>query len=335
LQWWLDEQLDQAQLAARQAGMPVGVVHDLAVGVHPDGADAWALQGVLAAGVSVGAPPDAFNQQGQDWSQPPWRPDALAELAYAPYRDMLRTVLRHAGGLRVDHVLGLFRLWWIPQGLGPKEGTYVRYDHEAMVGILALEAQRVGALVVGEDLGTVEPWVRDVLRDRGIAGTSVLWFERDGAGRPLGPEHWRELCLATVTTHDLPPSAGYLTGEHVRIRDGLGLLTRPVEEEQAVDAQDREAWLSLLRDRGLLRPGASAGETIEALHRVLAATPSRLLGVALPDAVGQVQAQNQPGTHREYPNWQIPLTDGAGLPVLLDDLPGLSAPADLGRAVTG
>jgi len=244
-------------------------------------------------------------------------------------------VLRHAGGLRVDHVLGLFRLWWIPQGLGPKEGTYVRYDHEAMVGILALEAQRVGALVVGEDLGTVEPWVRDVLRDRGIAGTSVLWFERDGAGRPLGPERWRELCLATVTTHDLPPSAGYLTGEHVRIRDGLGLLTRPVEEEQAVDAEDREAWLSLLRDRGLLRPGASAAETIEALHRVLAATPSRLLGVALPDAVGQVQAQNQPGTNREYPNWQIPLTDGAGLPVLLEDLPGLAAPAALGRAVTG
>jgi 4-alpha-glucanotransferase len=248
---------------------------------------------------------------------------------------MLRTVLRHAGGLRVDHVLGLFRLWWIPAGLGPKQGTYVRYDHEAMVGILALEAHRVGALVVGEDLGTVEPRVRDVLRDRGIAGTSVLWFERDQAGQPLGPEYWRELCLATVTTHDLPPTAGYLTGEHVRIRSGLGLLTRSLEEERAVDEADRESWLQLLRSRGLLRPGASAAETVEALHRLLAATPSRLLGVALPDAVGQVAAQNQPGTNREYPNWRIPLTDGAGRPVLLEELPALLAPTALGRAVSG
>jgi 4-alpha-glucanotransferase len=153
LHWFLDEQLGAAGAAATAAGMPAGLVLDLAVGVHRDGADAWMHRDVLAEGVSVGAPPDAFNQQGQDWSQPPWRPDRLAETGYAPYRDLLRTLLRHAGGIRVDHVMGLFRLWWVPDGHRPNEGTYVRADHEAMVGILALEAVRAGAFVVGEDLG--------------------------------------------------------------------------------------------------------------------------------------------------------------------------------------
>jgi len=332
-QWWLDEQLAAAQSAARAAGMVVGVVHDLAVGVHREGFDAWAEPDVLAQGVVVGAPPDAFNQQGQSWSQPPWRPDALAEAAYLPYRDMLRTVLRHAGGLRVDHVLGLFRLWWVPEGMTPDRGTYVRYDHEALVGILALEALRAGALVVGEDLGTVEPWVRDVLRERGLLGTSVLWFERDADGRPLPPEHWRELCLATVTTHDLPPTAGYLRGEHLRIRSELGLLTRPVEEERAIDAADQQAWLDTLRGRGLLRAGAGPRETVEALHRLVAAAPSRLLGVALTDAVGDLRAQNQPGTTQEYPNWRVPLTDSAGRPVLLEDLASSDSVRSLARAV--
>jgi 4-alpha-glucanotransferase len=300
--------------------MAVGVVHELAVGVHPEGADTWALQGVLARGVSVGAPPDAFNQVGQDWSQPPWRPDALAEAGYAPYRDMLRTVLRHAGGLRVDHVLGLFRLWWVPNGAGPAAGTYVRYDHEALVGILCLEAHRAGAFVVGEDLGTVEPWVRDYLRERGVLGTSILWFEKDEQGRPLRPEQWRELCLGTVTTHDLPPTAGYLAGEHIDLRERLGLLTRPVEEEMAVDEADRAAVLDLLRELGLLADDATERETVEALHRFLTWTPCRLLGVSLSDAVGDRRAQNQPGTSDEYPNWRLPLADGAGQPVLLEDL---------------
>ena len=133
--------------------MALGVMHDLAVGVHPGGADAWALQDFFAQQVTVGAPPDAFNQLGQDWMQPPWRPDRLAESGYAPFRAMVATVLRHAGGLRVDHVIGLFRLWWVPAGNPPVGGTYVYYDHEAMIGILALEAHRAGAVVVGEDLG--------------------------------------------------------------------------------------------------------------------------------------------------------------------------------------
>jgi 4-alpha-glucanotransferase len=337
LQWILDEQLDAAQRRATSSGMALGIVHDLAVGVHQDGADTWALQDVMARGVSVGAPPDAFNQVGQDWSQPPWRPDRLAEAGYGPYRDMLRTVLRHAGGVRVDHVIGLFRLWWVPEGRSAAQGTYVRFDHEALVGILALEAWRAGAVVVGEDLGTVEPWVRDYLADRGLLGTSILWFERDDQGRPRPPETWRRLCLAAVTTHDLPPTAGYLAGEHIRIRDSLGLLTRPVGEEREVDEADRASWLALLQERGWLAPGdeRDAAAVTLALHRALSATPSRLLGVALTDVVGELRAMNQPGTHDEYPNWRVPLADGDGTPVLLDDLVRSPRAVELAAAVRG
>jgi 4-alpha-glucanotransferase len=335
LQWVLDEQLRGVQDEARDIGMPIGLVQDLAVGVHPDGADAWALQDVLAQGMHVGAPPDAFNQQGQDWSQPPWRPDMLASTGYRAYRDLLRTVLRHAGGLRVDHIIGLFRLWWIPQDGPPSAGTYVRYDHDALIGILALEATRSGAVLVGEDLGTVEPWVRDYLRERGILGTSVLWFEYDQGQRPLAPEQWRELCLATVTTHDLPPTAGYLAGDHVRLRDRLGLLTRPVEEELAVVGAEKQAWLDMLRDRGLLHPGADTGATVEALHKLLRASPARLLGVSLTDLVGDRRTQNQPGTVDEYPNWRVPLTGPDGQLLLFEDVVADPAGGALARAVGG
>jgi 4-alpha-glucanotransferase len=323
LQWQLDEQLAAAQSHAVAAGMPLGIMHDLAVGVHPDGADAWALQDVLAVGVAAGAPPDEFNQLGQDWSQPPWRPDRLAEQEYQPFRALIRAVLRHAGGVRIDHIIGLFRLWWIPQGQAPTQGTYVRYDHEAMIGIVALEAYRAAALVVGEDLGTVEPWVRDYLRDRGVLGTSILWFElvRDGgSGGPLPAERWREYCLSSVTTHDLPPTAGYLEGEQVRLRDSLGLLTRPVEEELAAAEAERAAWVAELHRVGLLAKHADVEHTVLALYQYLGRTPSRLLGVALTDAVGDRRTQNQPGTTDEYPNWRVPLSGPDGEPVMLEDV---------------
>ncbi|EUA42730.1 4-alpha-glucanotransferase family protein [Mycobacterium xenopi 4042] len=309
LQWQLDDQLAAAQSQALRAGMVLGIVHDLAVGAHPNGADAWALQDVLALGVTAGAPPDEFNQLGQDWSQPPWRPDRLVEHEYKPLRAMIRSVLRHAGGVRIDHIIGLFRLWWIPRGAPPTAGTYVRYDHEAMVGVVALEAHRAGALVVGEDLGTVERWVRDYLWARGVFGTSILWFEldRDGDRRPLPAERWREHCLSSVTTHDLPPTAGYLTGEHVRLRQSLGLLTRPVQEELEATREELAAWTAELRRVGLLGDDAGVEETVVALHQYLGRTPSRLLGLALTDAVGDRRTQNQPGTTDEYPNWRVPL----------------------------
>jgi 4-alpha-glucanotransferase len=233
---------------------------------------------------------------------------------------MLRTILRHAGGLRIDHVIGLFRLWWVPPGRPPSEGTYVGYDHEALVGILVLEAHRAGAVVVGEDLGTVEPWTRDYLRQRGILGTSVLWFEKNAAGQPLPPAEWREMCLATVTTHDLPPTAGYLAGEHIDLRERLGLLTRSVDEERRADDASRRAVLDACHDLGVLADDNSEQAQVEALHRLLTLTPARLVGVSLADAVGDRRTINQPGTIDEYPNWRVPLADGDGRPVLLEDV---------------
>ena len=321
MQWLLDEQLERTQSVSVEVGMRAGIIHDLAVGVTSDGADSWALQDVLADRVSVGAPPDMYNQKGQDWAQPPWHPDALAEAGYRPYRDMLRTLMRHAGGVRVDHVLGLFRQWWIPWGMAADQGTFVSFDHEALVGILALEAHRAGALVIGEDLGTVEPWVQDVLRDRGLFGTDVLWFERWEGGALREPEHWRRDALCCVAVHDLPPTAGYLAGEHVRIRSELGLLTRDVAEERQADTESTREWIDLMRDRGLAGEGADTEALVVALHRLLASSPARLIGVALPDIVGEVRAQNQPGTDQEYPNWRVPLADGEGAPVLLENLP--------------
>ncbi|WP_107503218.1 4-alpha-glucanotransferase, partial [Streptomyces viridochromogenes] len=350
LAWLTDTQLTAAQRAAREAGMPVGIVHDLAVGVHPDGADAWAQQEYFAAGMSVGAPPDAFNARGQDWGLPPWRPDRLAASGYEPYRMLLRALFGHAGALRIDHVMGLFRLWWVPEGEPPTEGTYVRYDAEAMLAVLVLEASRAGAVVIGEDLGTVEPGVRERLRARGVLGTSVLWFERDweGDGRPLPPQSWRADCLATATTHDLPPTAARLTGEHVELRDRLGLSTRPLEEERAEAAADAAEWLELLSRLGLTDGGdGEAGEAIEAgeaeeageigegvrengeigeeagiraVHRFLLRTPARMVGVWLPDGVGDRRPQNLPGTWDEYPNWRLPIADANGRPVTLEEL---------------
>ncbi|MGA5406047.1 4-alpha-glucanotransferase [Streptomyces lavendulocolor] len=323
LAWLTDEQLGAAARAAREAGMPVGIVHDLAVGVHPDGADAWAQADAFAPGMSVGAPPDAFNAHGQDWGLPPWRPDALAASGYAPYRDLLRGLLRHAGALRIDHVMGLFRLWWVPAGRRPTEGTYVRYDAEAMLAVLVLEAHRAGAVVIGEDLGTVEPGVRESLQRRGVLGTSVLWFERDweGTRRPLAPGTWRADCVATATTHDLPSTAARLTGEHVELRHRLGLLARPLEEERAEDAEEVAEWLAYLRGLGLLEEGPRDEEAeIRAVYRFLRRTPARMAGVWLPDAVGDRRPQNLPGTWDHYPNWRLPVADAEGRPVTLEEL---------------
>ncbi|MDQ1045633.1 4-alpha-glucanotransferase [Streptomyces sp. V4I2] len=346
LAWLTDTQLTAAQRAAHEAGMPVGVVHDLAVGVHPEGADTWAQQEYFAAGMSVGAPPDAFNARGQDWGLPPWRPDRLAESGYEPFRSLLQALFRYAGALRIDHVMGLFRLWWVPLGEPPTEGTYVRYDAEAMLAVLLLEASRAGVVVIGEDLGTVEPGVRETLRERGVLGTSVLWFERDwdGDGRPLPPDHWRADCLATATTHDLPPTASRLTGEHVELRDHLGLLTRPLDEERAEASADTAEWLALLARLGLLQgtgggidPSSEEAE-IQAVHRYLLHTPARMVGIWLPDTVGDRRPQNLPGTWDQYPNWRLPIADTEGRPVTLEELAGsprLHALLDVFRHTTG
>lgn len=321
MQWVVDEQLERAQRQALASGMALGIMDDLAVGVHPRGADVWSMPEAFAPGIQVGAPPDMYNQRGQNWSQPPWSPVYLAEHAFQPLRDMARTVLRHAGALRVDHIIGLFRLWWIPEGMGADQGAYVRYDHEAMVGVLLLEAQRAGAVVIGEDLGTVEPWVREYLASRGVLGTSVLWFEKQGDGWPLQPQAYRRLALSTVNTHDLPPTAGYLADEHVELRERLGLLTEPVEQVRAEARVERDRMTARLREHSLLDEEPTEREVVEGLYRYVVRTPSALIGVSLVDGVGERRTQNQPGTDREYPNWCVPLSDGSGEVVLVEDLP--------------
>ncbi|WP_433045291.1 4-alpha-glucanotransferase [Dactylosporangium sp. CS-033363] len=299
------EQLATANAAA--AGMAVGIVHDLAVGIDPGGADAWTLQDVLAPGAKVGAPPDAFNQQGQDWGLATWSPDRLAATDYEAYRALLRGIFEHAGGLRVDHVAGLWRLWWIPPEHGAAQGAYVHYDPEAMLGVLIEEAVRAGAVVVGEDLGTVEPIVTETLQARNILGSAVLWFTRDDDGRFIPPARWPANAMASISTHDLPTATGFLTGEHIRARAEAGVLTRTVPEEEAAATQDRLALLDLLSAEGLATRESTDAELVVAMHRLLTRTPCRILLASPYDVLGEPRQPNLPGTSQQYPNWRIPL----------------------------
>ena len=322
-QWVVAEQLEHAQHVAREVGMEIGIMADLAVGVHPYGSEKWSRPELFASGMSVGAPPDVYSQQGQNWSQPPWSPRSLADSGYLPLRDMVRAALANAGAVRIDHILGMFRLWWIPDGRAATEGTYVYYDHEAMMGVILLEAQRAGAVVIGEDLGVVEPWVRDYLRDRGVLGTSVVWFEKEGSGWPLRPEHYRDRALAAVNIHDLPPTLGYIRGIQTTLRSELGLLTDDIETVRAGDRLELEQVGVRLHEYGCI-DGAepSERETVEGLYRYVAKTPSKLVVASLVDAVGDVRPQNMPGTGADqYPNWCVPLCDSDGEEVAIEDLP--------------
>jgi len=276
LQWLADEQLASAQQAALAAGMEIGIIADLAVGSHPGGADAWTHQDKIVRGISVGAPPDGFNQLGQDWGQPPWHPGRLAAVGYRPLASLFEAALRHAGGLRVDHVMGLMRLWWVPQGMTPDRGAYVRYDHRATVGALAGQAARAGALAIGEDLGTVDPWIREYLAERGILGTSMLWFAREPDGTPLRPEHWRRRCMATVGTHDLPPVTAFLTGEQVTVRARLGLLKLPEDTERG----NAELMLSRWRSRA----SSARRSKLGSIRSTVCARPRAILAPADPAA---------------------------------------------------
>jgi 4-alpha-glucanotransferase len=310
LQRLMNDQLAAANEAAREHGMTVGIVHDLAVGIDPSGADGWLLQDVLAAGVHAGAPPDAFNQLGQDWGLAAWRPDQLIETGYAAYRDMLRRIFRHAGGLRVDHVAGLWRLWWVPPGMGAADGTYVHYDPVAMLGILALEAHRAGAVVIGEDLGTVLPEVTEGLERMNMLGSAVLWFTRDYDDPQEGylpAAKYPRNALASISTHDLPTAAGFLSGAQVTVRAELGQLAGPVEDERRTAAKDRAQLLAALRAEGLITERSTDQEIIVAMHEFLARTPCRFVTASLYDVLGELDQPNLPGTTDQYPNWRMPL----------------------------
>ena len=310
LQWLLDQQL----AAIRPGWGQLGVVNDLAIGFAPDGFDAWSFQDELAAGMSVGAPPDPLGPYGQDWGLPPFVPDRLAAGGYGPFAQTIRAGMAHAAGLRIDHVMGLFRLFWIPEGAEPAQGTYVRYPADDLLGILALESATAKALVVGEDLGTVEPGVRERLAAEGVLSYRLAWFEHDqGGGRRRAADYPR-LALAATTTHDLPTVAGFFTGSDLDHLYDIGVAT-PGGDEQADQEAQRASLCQLLEAEGLLEAGERSVEAIvTALYGFLTRTPAMLVAATLEDAVESPDRPNVPGTIDQRPNWSLPL------PVPLDDL---------------
>jgi 4-alpha-glucanotransferase len=286
LQWLLDRQL-------RDATGSLTVLQDLPIGVSGGGADSWTWQEALAEGVSVGAPPDKLNTVGQDWGSPPLVPWRLRAADYEPFIASVRGTIAGAGGLRIDHVMGLFRLWWIPGGSPSGDGAYVRYPADDLLDIVALESHRAQAVVVGEDLGTVEPGVREALAERRILSYRVLWFEEEP------PAEWPALAMAAVTTHDLPTVAGLWTGSDAEDQ----LESADLPESDVRDG--RAELLARLRREGLA-PTASVDDAIESAYRQLAESPSLLQSIALEDAVGEERRPNVPGTV-ERTNWRIPL----------------------------
>jgi 4-alpha-glucanotransferase len=275
------------------------ILHDLAIGVDRDGADAWEHQDLLALDVCVGAPPDLFNREGQNWGLPPFIPWKLRDVAYRPLVELWRANLRTGGGLRIDHVMGLFRLFWLPVGAAPSEGGYVRYPGDELLAVLAIESTRAGALVVGEDLGTVEEEVRAALGAQGVLSTRLVWFE------DTPPAGYPEQAFAAVTTHDLPTVAGVWSGADVEDQRSAG-------HGVAIDA-DRGLRARLAELTGS-PPDAPVEDVIVAVHSQLARAPSMLTAVTLEDAVAVHERPNLPGTTTERPNWAL------ALPMSLDEV---------------
>ncbi len=286
IQWCLD-----LQLAAASA--PVARVADMPIGVDPGGFDAWDWQETLALGASIGAPPDRFTTAGQEWGLPPFIPHRLRAAGYRPFIETLRAQLRHAGGLRIDHVLGLFRLWWIPAGRAPDAGAYVRSAPDELLEIVAIESHRAGAIVIGEDLGTVPPGVRAELRRRRLLSTRLIVFER------VPPARYPRQSFAAVTTHDLPTIGGILSGSDLADQAAAGL---------APDPDALELLRSRLTDAAGVGDGADPSTIVAAVHARLAASPSALVAGSLEDALGVAERPNLPGTvAHQRPNWSQPL----------------------------
>jgi 4-alpha-glucanotransferase len=321
LQWQIERQMEEASRDAQ--GMAVGIYQDLAVGSSGVGADAWAYSHLFALGVTAGAPPDTFNVNGQDWGFPPLTPERLRESGYEVFIQTIRENMRHASALRIDHALGLFRLFWIPEGSPPSEGTYVRYPHEDLLRIICLESVRSRTAIVAEDLGTLGENVRDSLSRAGMLSSRLLFFERDkGTGEFLTPEHYPSLAVSAVTTHDLPTLSGYWKGRDITVKKELGIYD--TEESAVLDMEkrerDKELLLKILMhclpeghvpDEEFLRE--LSPRLVLAVHRFLGRTPSKMVAVSLDDILGVLDQQNIPGTEHEYPNWRqrmpIPLEE--------------------------
>lgn len=325
LQFLLNTQLLVAQRAAEDAGMSIGIVHDLAIGVKQHSADVWTMPGMMVPTMSVGAPPDNYNQLGQNWSQPPWHPQTLKDSGYAPFIQMIRKLCATGGGIRIDHILGLFRLWWIPKGASPTEGVYVPYPVEDLLKILVLEATRHNCVVIGEDLGTVPEEITELLAQFGLLGTSVLWYEYDDDGTMRSPAETRAQCMMTVSTHDMPPVAAYLAGKQVELRDELGILANSAAEEWAEYQSNRQDIVSEARKAGVWPEDTTPGDDDEvvAIHELMWLTPAKAKAIALTDIAGEQRSQNVPGTNKEYPNWRVPLCDRDGKALSIKDLESL------------
>lgn len=310
LQWQLDRQLRDAV----PPDMPIGIYNDLAVGSSADGSDAWAYQDVFASGISAGAPPDDFNMNGQSWGFPPLLPAKLRESGYELFIQTIRRNLAHAGALRIDHAIGLFRIYCVPDGMSPKAGVYLTYPSEDLLRIIALESVRAKAVIIAEDLGTISDDIRDALKRYGMLSYRLFYFERDWErGTFLPPEKYPELALAAVTTHDLPTLAGYWSGHDINVKHALGIYHD--EEARQHDIADRarvrQAMLDSVSHRlpeALSRDATAmpemSSELCHAIYGHLSDSPSLMVSVSIEDVLGLIEQQNMPGTVDEHPNWQ-------------------------------
>ena len=309
LQWLADAGLARAQAAARSSGMGIGLIADLAVGLDAGGSHAWSRPQDLVAGVSVGAPPDIFQPQGQDWGLAALSPDALRRSGYDGFLKTVRRALRHAGGVRIDHAMGLRRLWLTPHGASPAEGAYLTYPFEDLLRLIALESQRADAVVIGEDLGTVPSGFREALHDKGVLGMSVLWFERAADETFARPEAWSPDAAALTTTHDLPTVAGWWSGRDI---DWRARLEAGADEEIATArvarATDRarlwRACVSCDLASGEAPPPQAPGRAVDAAIAYVAASACPLAIVPVEDLIGLEEQPNRPGTIDEHPNWR-------------------------------
>lgn len=304
-QWLIDRCLQRAHSAAKSAGMHIGLIADLAVGAEPGGSQGWSRQTELLPSLSVGAPPDIINRAGQNWGIAAFSPEGLQQSGYRAFIEMLRANLAHAGGLRIDHAMGLQRLWVIPQGESPENGAYLSYPCEDLLRLIALEATRHQALVVGEDLGTVPEGLGEKLARRGVLGMRVLYFEQK-KGRFTPPEDWSADALATTTTHDLPSIAGWLSGRDIQHRQDNGQIDA---ERARLDLQQRktekQALGDLLRQRGLLDEGVERPDAqLDACIQLLGRTPAPLVLLPLEDVLASEEQPNLPGPGDRHPNWR-------------------------------
>jgi 4-alpha-glucanotransferase len=316
VQWVADTQLEACCRRAHDLTLPIGLYLDVAVGMHPEGFDAWNDQRAVMSELSVGAPPDLYNTAGQNWGLAAFNPDALEAERFAPFRSLLQTAMRYAGAIRLDHVLGLKRLYLIPEGMRAGQGVYVRFPFAALLAVSAQESIRQRCIVIGEDLGTVPDGFRDTLADWGIWSYQVMLFERAADGRFLPPESYRENALVTFGTHDLPTFAGWMRGHDLAVKRALNIDPGETDQERA--AAQLALRSALARD--------TADPDFTSVARFLARTPARLLVVAIEDALGIRDQVNVPGTIDTHPNWR------RRLPVRLEDLKlqdGLAAVADV------